>query len=279
MSAAVLASLFGAGLLVGLASGLIGIGGGTLIVPLLYFVYAHPAWSGFQVPFGLEAAVAHATSLFVILPTALLGTASFHRAGLVVWRAALPVGLAAILAAVAGARLALVLPAEALKLAFGIVLLVSAIQLLRSTGKPGAPPRVERLGARYTIPTGLAVGIFSALLGVGGGVVAIPLFIYLLGLDLRKVAATSLAVVAFASISGLVTYAVSGLAVPGLPPGSLGYVHVLAALPLMVGALLAVRLGVRANQRLRTRGLRLLFSAFFAILGIRLIIENAPGLF
>ncbi len=279
MTATVLLTLFAVGLAVGLVSGLIGIGGGALIVPFLYFYYAHPRWSGVQVAPGLEAAVAHATSLFVIVPTAIRGTLSYRRAGLVAWRAALPVAAASVVSAVVGARLALVLPEQALKLGFGVLLTLSAVQLLRG----GAAAEARARGGRAlwkSLATGFAVGLFSALLGIGGGIIAIPLLMYLVGIELRKVAATSLAIVMFSATAGTLTYALSGPESSALvPEGTLGYVHVAAGLPILAGSILSVRWGAALNQRLPARQLRALFAVVFLLMGLHLIAANAAHVF
>ena len=276
MSAWVLLSLAASGLAVGFTSGLVGIGGGVLIVPLLYFFYGHPAWSGVALPDGLEAVVPHATSLFVIVPTSILGTWSYHRAGAVAWRAALPIAGFSIVAALAGTQLAPLISSELLKLGFGAILVVSGARLMRPP--KGEPRARERPHLVVGALSGAAVGIMSALLGVGGGIVAIPILVYLVGLRLEKVAATSMAIIVFTAIAGVVGYAVSGAGVPGRPSGSLGFVHWLAALPILAGSLASVRVGVRVNQRLDTRRLRILFGVLFLVLGARLVLQNAGAL-
>lgn len=273
MTLVVFAALVGAGLLVGFVSGLIGIGGGVLIVPLLYFYYGHPSWSGSTVAPGLEAAVAHATSLFVIMPTGLLGATEYHRSRLVEWKAALPVAAVSIPAAVLGSQIAVLLPPEALKAGFGLLLVVAGADVVRERSASGAE-RPLRMTAWRVGLTGTAVGLFSALLGVGGGIIAIPMLLYVIGLDLRRVAATSLAIVALTASAGAVAYGLSGLGSDGTPDGSIGYVHVVGAIPIIVGALLAVRWGALANQRLHVRALRWLFGALFAGLGLRLLVLN-----
>jgi uncharacterized membrane protein YfcA len=276
MGATVLLALFGVGLAVGFLSGLVGIGGGVLIVPFLYFFYAHPGWSGTAVPGGLEAAIAHATSLFIIVPTAIRGTIAYHRSKVVAWRVALPVAVASAVAAVAGARTALALPEAVLKLLFGLLLITSGVQLIR---KPETGVRRDR---RVTVlrsaTTGVLVGLLSAMLGVGGGLVAIPMLIYVVGLEITQVAATSLAIVTFAATSGMITYVVSGWGATGLPPGSLGFVHVAAALPMLAGSVISVRWGAVANQRLPARTLRMMFAILFILLGIKLLVENVGAL-
>ena len=279
MDIGVLLALAGAGVGVGFLSGLVGIGGGALIVPLLYFFYAHPDWSGVAIPQHLEAVVSHATSLFVIVPTSALGTWTYHRAGAVAWRAALPIALFSILAAVAGSLVAPLIPVPVLKLGFGILLVVSGARLLRPNR--GAPAVALRTRLATGAVAGAAVGFMSALLGVGGGIIAIPILVYLVGLRLDKVAATSMAIIVFTAIAAVTGYGLAGAGESGLPHGSLGYVHYLAGLPILVGAMAAVPLGARANQRLDAAKLRLVFGVVFIALGLRLVIQNAsvlPGM-
>jgi uncharacterized membrane protein YfcA len=277
MSALALLTLFAVGLLVGFVAGLIGIGGGVLIVPFLYFFYQHAELVGFALPDTLQVAVAHATSLFVILPTAARGSWSYSKAGLVEWRVALTVALAAIIGGVAGARLAILLPGEVLKLVFGVLLVASGAQLVSRRGTAGERPVSTNVIA--TSATGLLVGLLSGMMGVGGGILALPLLIYLLHVELRRAAATSLAIVGFAAIGGLITYAVSGAGVVGRAPFSLGYIHYAAGIPILLGSLLSVHWGTVVNQRLHTRVLRYIFAAVFIALGLRFILQNAGVVF
>jgi uncharacterized protein len=276
MTLLVLSALFLAGIAIGLASGLVGIGGGVLIVPLLYFFYEHPALVGAYVEPALRTSIAHATSLAVILPTAIRGTLAYRRERLVASSIVLPIGLAALGAAVLGARLALVLPAAVLRLVFGLLLVASGTQLIfRSLpAQQGTPqPRLA-----LSIATGFLVGLLSATLGLGGGIIAIPLLIYAVRVELARVAATSLALVAFAAAAGTLTYALSGWGLAGRPPLTLGYVHFGAALPILLGSILSVRWGARLNQRLSSRRLRLIFGGLFIAFGLALAVQHAARL-
>jgi uncharacterized membrane protein YfcA len=274
MDPAAQAAFVAAGLVVGFVAGLIGIGGGVLMVPFLYFVY-ESSIGGAAVEPDLIAAVAHATSLFVIVPTALVGVHSYAKTDRVAWRAAIPIGLFSIIGGVLGARIALLLPGEVLRFGFGLFLIATAVQLAVQPERKGGRPL--RLDLRLMAPTGIVVGIFSALLGVGGGIVAIPLLLYVAGLTVERVAATSLAIIVFAATAGTTTYMLAGNGVTGLPIGSIGYVHVAAALPLMLGAVLTVRLGTQANQRMSTRALQWVFAVVLFVLGARLVLQSLIG--
>jgi hypothetical protein len=280
MDPAIQVAFVAVGLVVGFVAGLVGIGGGVLMVPFLYFVYesvsalASPA----RPADGVVAAVSHATSLFVIVPTAIVGVRAYAKSGLVTWRAALPIGAFSLIGGVAGARIALLLPEEALKVVFGLFLIGTAVQLVRQRPQPEQRERSLRLGLAVTAPTGILIGLFSAILGVGGGLVAIPMLLYIVGIGLERVAATSLAIIIFAATAGTVTYMLSGSGATGLPSGSVGYVHIAAALPLMLGSVFTVRLGTQVNQDMSTRALQWVFAVVLFVLGARLVVQSVPAL-
>lgn len=280
MAASTVLVIAAVGIAVGLLSGLIGIGGGVLIVPFLYFFYDRPDLFGVLVRPEARAVLAHGTSLFVIVPTSIRGALTYHRAGLVDWRAALPIGVTSAFAALAGARLARVLPAGALKVLFGVLLVVSAVRLLRreAAGPAGGPtPEVtERIPIPTVVGIGGAVGVLSSLLGVGGGLVAMPLLVRRVGI--RRLAATSIGIITITATAGTLAYLVNGWGEPGLPAWSLGYVDVTAGLAMFLGSVPSVRWGAALNQRMRPRALALLFGAVFMLLGARLIAENLGAL-
>jgi len=267
------------GLLAGGVSGLVGIGGGAVMVPFLYFFLGRPELCGSAVPTAQQAVIAHATSLAVIVPVSLRGAWLYHRAGLVEWGAVWRMGLASIVTAALGARVAVLVPGALLKTAFGIFLIVVATRLFVGKRPTGAGREAAADGTRMgrALAGGAAVGFFSALLGVGGGLVAIPVLIYGLHLDIRKVSGTSLALITFTALTGVFAYALNGLAATA--GGSLlTYFHLPAALALAVGALVAVPLGTGLQMRMPARALRLLFAVVFLLLGARIAIANLLGL-
>ncbi len=267
------------GLLAGAVSGLVGIGGGAVMVPFLYFFLQHPELSAVHVPAAQQAVVAHATSLLVIIPVSMRGAWLYHRAGLVEWRAVWRMGLASVVTASLGARLAVALPGALLKLAFGTFLLVIAARLF--IGKRSSEATGDWLEPHMhtgrALAGGAAVGFFSALLGVGGGLVAIPVLIYGLHLPIKKVTGTSLALITFTALVGVAAYAVSGWAAPD-GTGATTYFHLPAALALAIGALLAVPLGTGLQMRMPTHALRKMFAVVFLLLGARIVIVNLLNL-
>ncbi|MEX0855999.1 MAG: sulfite exporter TauE/SafE family protein [Gemmatimonadota bacterium] len=281
MSLAAFALSFLVGGVAGTASGLLGIGGGLLMVPFLYFLMGSSSWSGLAVPLEYQAALAHATSLAVIVPTALSGLVTFRRMGVVPWSTVLPLGAAAALTALLGARVAVELPTPFLKAAFGAFLLYSGARLLRRAPPTEDVPATEGgIGRRRAWVGGGAIGFLSALLGVGGGIVAVPILIHWARLELHRVVPASIAIIVFAAPAGVLSYSLAGAGIGGLPPGSFGYVHLPSALAMIPGAVLCAPLGARWNQRMARGTLRPLFAALLLVVGVQLVwVHGGPLLF
>lgn len=248
------------------------------MVPFLYFLMGGEAWSGLNVPIEHQAALAHATSLAVIVPTAASGLVAFGRRGVVRWSVVLPLAASAAAAALAGAQVAAALPTPVLKLSFGSFLLLTGAHLFTRhelAVESGAGGGLHWWGS---LVGGALIGFLSALLGVGGGIVAIPILIHWAGLDLHRVVPASIGVIMFAAAAGVASYVFAGAAIDGLPWGSVGFVHVPAALAMIPGAVLLAPLGARWNQRLSSRTLRPLFAVLLLVIGLDLVWVNGSSI-
>lgn len=126
------------GVMSGTLAGLLGVGGGIFMVPFLVLAV------------GLTQQEAQATSLLVVLPTALVATWSLYRSGVVDLSKALKIGLCGIVGSVAGAALALHLPGQVLKICFAVLLTVVGLKLLRDAKR--MPPTGARPPAEPTVP-------------------------------------------------------------------------------------------------------------------------------
>jgi uncharacterized protein len=214
------------------------------------------------------------------VPTSIRGTIAYHRARLVEWRAVWPIGISSVLAAAGAAWIAPSVPPQLLKIGFGAFLVASGVRLAI---RPAEQSRTDasrplRLSWPVTVPIGIVVGIVSALLGVGGGIVAIPLLLHVVGLEVKKIAATSMGIIIITATAGALTYMLTGGTRPGLPAGSFGYVHVVAGVAMFLGAVLSVQWGALLNQRLQARALTLVFATVFILIGGRLVVANLGGL-
>lgn len=200
------------GSIIGLIMGLTGAGGGVLAIPLLVF--------GLHLPLQQAAPV----GLIAVGIAAALGAAFGLRQGIVRYRAAAIIGGSGMLMAPCGVVLAHLIPNRFLLAFFSLVLMYTALRMLRPTEQAAslaavAPCRVEYTGQRLTwtfrcaralVGTGLVSGLLSGLLGVGGGFVIIPALTRYTDLDIRSIQATSLAVIALVSLSGASAAALSG---------------------------------------------------------------------
>ena len=238
------------------------------MVPFLYLLYAR-----LGVPRADATSLAHATSLAVIVPTALRGLMGYRGSGMVQWRLALPLAVAAALSAAVTAQFATRLPAGVLRVGFGVFLLVISTDLLFRTGKrdDAQAPAPRRVVAAALV--GVPVGALSATLGVGGGLPATMGMHYLLNMPFNLIPATSLVVIAFTGAAGSLSYLFQP--VGGLPFGGVvGHVDFLHGLPLAAGAVLGAPLGVALNKRASVLTLRRVFGALLAVLGTYFVVSN-----
>lgn len=228
-----------AGLLIGLALGLLGAGGSILAVPALVYVAAQP----------LSAAIP--TSLLVVGASAAAATVPRLRAGTVRWPIALIFGIAGIPATIAGATLGQLMPPHLLLLGFAVVMTVVALGMFvePATASPAAcKNKAGGVNWRTCLPLALAAGTFvgmlTGLFGVGGGFLIVPALTLVFGVDASVAVATSLVIIVINSVAGLVAHAT--IALDWAIVGIFGSAAVLAALG--AGAL-TTRLSARAVRR------------------------------
>ena len=256
--------LLGTGIAVGFASGLLGIGGGFIMTPVQYIVF-----TDMGLPTDMAIRLAFGTSLLVILPTALSGTWRHNKRGLVQWRAAIIMGLCGTAAAFGGATLATHIPGVTLKIAFGVVVLIGGIRMV-STRLPEieAEPKDNLwLFVGWSVPIGLLTGI----LGIGGGIMAVPVMVIALKFKIHNALATSLAIMLFTSFGGIIGYIVNGIGVPDLPPYSIGYVNLPSSLLLAVSSIGMAQVGAITAHRLPAGKLRYIFVILMFYLGLRML--------
>ena len=262
------AAALAVGALVGLISGLTGIGGGVFMVPFLYLLYEKLGTSHAN-----ATAMAHATSLAVIVPTAIRGLYGYRNRGLIQWRAAMPLAFTGMITAAIVAGFASHVPANTLRLGFGIFLVVVSFDLMLRTSSADDMPDQSAKHFIGSLVLGVPVGALSALLGVGGGVPATMGMHYLLELPFRVIVPTSLAVIMMTGAAGSISYLFQPLS--GVPfTGVVGHVDIRHGLPLAVGAVIFAGVGVKLNKRIPVLTMRRLFGVLLLGIGTTLIIQN-----
>jgi uncharacterized membrane protein YfcA len=256
-------ALLAAGVVTGLLAGLLGIGGGGILVPVLYELFG---------ALGADDAVrmhlAVGTSLAVIVPTSLRSFAGHRARGAVDLDLVKSMALWVVAGVGLGAVLARYANQDALKAVW--VAAASLISLKLFFGRqdwrlgdavPGQPFR-----ALY----GGFVGLVSTLMSIGGGIF-ITALLTLYGQPMQRAVATSSAFGPIIAIPGALGFIWAGWHAAGRPPGSLGYVSVLGALLIIPTSVLAAPLGVRIAHGISRRKLELAFATFLVVVGLRFL--------
>jgi uncharacterized membrane protein YfcA len=251
------------GAVAGVLAGLLGVGGGIVIVPVLIVVAEI-----FDVPDDIAMLVVVGTSLATIIPTSISSARAHSKRGAIdhdVLRGWAP---AMFLGALLGGLASHVLGSDGLTLTFGTVALVVAINLAlpKTLVLAQAPPAKRVTQGLVSLP----IGFLSALMGIGGGTLAVPVQ-SMMSVPVHRAIATASVfglVIAVPAVCGFVW---SGLGVVGRPPGSLGFVNVPAAIVLFSMSVLTAPLGAKLAHSLSPRPLKLAFAVFLAVSAIRML--------
>ncbi|MER5208272.1 sulfite exporter TauE/SafE family protein [Streptomyces sp. NPDC002825] len=232
-----------ASLLVGVSLGALGGGGSILTVPILVYLA------------GLGSKEAIATSLFVVGVTSLAALVPHARARRVHWRTGLLFGGFSMAGAYGGGRVAEYLPGPALLVGFALMMLATAVAMLRKPrSAPEGPGRA--LPLRRIAVDGLAVGAVTGLVGSGGGFLVVPALALLAGLPMGIAVGTSLLVIAMNSFAGLAGH-LSGVGIDwGL------------ALTVTAAAVAGSLVGGRLAGRIPQNALRTTFGWFVVVMGV-----------
>ena len=272
------------GVLIGIASGLLGIGGGTVMVPI------------FRLAFGMSATVSTATSLFAIIPTSISGAISHVKGKTCIPALGIAAGLGGACLSPVGVWLAQLSPDWLVMLAAALIIGYSAINMfkkafklrpasqpaagvdaaaaasLTSLGEPAAaaPTADDSSLSRKQLLQGAAIGLVAGLasgyVGVGGGFIMVPLMLSIIGIPMRKASGTSL-------------IAVMILAIPGvIEQGIIGNINYLAGIAIVIGTIPGAVIGARLVTKVPERTLRLLFGCFLIVAAVMLVL-NEVGIF
>ena len=261
--AGLIGALLAAGFATGLLAGLLGIGGGGILVPVLYEVFG-----ALGVADAVRMHLAVGTSLAVIVPTSLRSFAG-HRA-----RGAVDMGLVKSMAlpVIAGVALGAVLARYADEAVLkGIwVVAASIVSLKLFLGRQDWQLGDAVPGQPFRALYGCVLGLVSPLMRIGGGVFITALMTFY-GHTMQRAVATSSAFGPIIAIPGTLGFVWAGWAAAGRPPGSLGYVSLLGALVIIPTSVLAAPLGVRIAHGISRRKLELAFATFLTAVGVRFL--------
>lgn len=279
-----------AGVFVGVMSGLLGVGGGTIMVPI------------FRLAFGMSPLASTATSLFAIIPTSISGVVAHTRAKTCVPRLGLALGVGGAVMSPVGVWLASVSPGWLVICVAAVVIGFSAFKMFkkavkcapapragqagaaRTAGSNAAEPRAACAGAasaHFTAPKpvpdqpvlsrkqylqgaciGLVAGLASGYVGVGGGFIMVPLMLAVLDIPMSLASGTSL-------------IAIMILAIPGvIEQGLLGNIDYLAGIAIVVGSIPGALVGARLVRVVPERQLRFIFGGFLLVAAAMLMLNE-----
>ena len=249
---------------IGFASGLLGVGGGFIMVPVLYWLMTS---IGIDPTIAIRVSVG--TSLAVILPTAISGAYGHYKRNAVLKKPTVYLATTGIFGSILGGFIATSIPGDVLTKIFGItVVIVALIMIFVRYPEINETPLDNIV---YFLIGGLIVGIMSGLLGVGGGFIIVPFLVILLRYDIIKAIGTSSAVIVFTSIGGIISYVYNGLGVSGLPPFSLGYVNLLQFILLVILSIPMAQIGVKTAHNISKQKLNYAFAIMLIIIGLKMI--------
>ncbi|MDH5267209.1 MAG: sulfite exporter TauE/SafE family protein [Candidatus Bathyarchaeota archaeon] len=252
---------------VGIIAAMIGVGGGVFIVPVLCLI------------FNIEPRVAFGTSLATIIFTSLSSTMNYSRQKRIDYRVGLVLGAATIPGAFIGAYLTSVIESRLLGLIFGFFLVFVALRMTTKFGffKFGFPRKRDSwhrmiVGSdgnifEYDINIGLGLalsffgGLSSGLLGIGGGSVMVPIMCLVMNMPMHVAVATSMFIMIFTSISGVVTHI------------SFGNVLFEYVVLLSIGVIFGAQLGAYYSKRISAKNLRRIFGVVLLLVSVRMILK------
>jgi uncharacterized membrane protein YfcA len=249
------------GVFVGFFSGLLGIGGGSMIVPVLGLTFVAFGFSPEQV---LHLSLG--TSLAAMIVSTASSTWAHHRLGAVRWEIVKGLAPGIAIAGLASGVIARALPLTFLKVFFLCFMGYVAYQIIFGLKpKPGhAMP-----GALGTAAVGLAIGGLSALAGVGGAMLSVPFMMYC-NVSFHHAIATSAAISFVVSCAGAVGFIGAGFGEPGLPPAAIGYVYVPAFIGISLTSIFLAPVGARLAHRMPVANLKKMFALFLLVLAAKL---------
>lgn len=269
----VVPALVGVG--IGVLSGLLGVGGGTIMVPV------------FRLVFDMSPIMSTATSLFTIVPTSISGAVSHVRNKTCLPALGVAAGLGGALTSPLGVQLASISPACLIMVVAALVIIWSAINILSkaikakpvaasgaapaqadavesadanaATGVAGSTTTLSRKQLLLGACIGLAAGLASGYVGVGGGFLMVPLFLSVIGVDMRKASGTSLIAVMILAIPGVIQQAF------------LGNINYVAGIAIALGSIPGALLGAKLITRVPERTLRFIFGGFLLVAAVILV--------
>ncbi|MDO9264911.1 MAG: sulfite exporter TauE/SafE family protein [Desulfosalsimonadaceae bacterium] len=252
------------GCVAGVLAGLLGVGGGLVIVPMLDICFTS---QGLDHAFIMHLALG--TSLASIVFTSVSSAWNHHKRGAVRWDVVRRVTPGILAGTFAGSCVASLMSTELLKIFFVIFLFYVSFQMFADK-RPN--PSREFPGRVGMACAGGVIGVVSSLVGIGGGSLSVPFMIWC-NLAVHRAIGTSAAIGFPIAVAGALGYIYNGLHVSGLPEHTLGYVYLPALMGIVGASMLTAPLGVRLAHALPVSKLKRGFAILLLVMGLRMLFK------
>ena len=237
------------GVVGGTVAGLMGIGGGTVIIPLLLYLS------------GVEVKAATAISMVHIVFASISGTIFNYRQKTIIFKYSLYFGLSSMVFSFLGGYFTRLIPDLTIKIMYLAALTVSFIMLLLRSRIAEHKVEPSKKDIYKIIPIGAVAGFMAGILGIGGGFLFVPALLFFMGLPMNLATGTSLGAIIFTSIPGLVGKVLSV------------DFNILFGVIVGIGGIGGARLGTYLKRKIRSSVTRIIFILFFIVVFVRVIID------
>ncbi|GKW17883.1 hypothetical protein BSK71_16020 [Pectobacterium actinidiae] len=257
-----IAAYLALGAVVGFMAGLLGIGGGGIMVPVLTALFAAQGVDNTHL-----VHLALGTSMAAIVVTAISSLRTHHQHQAVLWPVVVRITPAILIGTFAATWLATLLPTRALAIFFSCFMAYVSLQMVLNI-KP--KPQRQLPGTAGVSLAGLVIGSISALVAIGGGSLTVP-FLTWCNVRIQQAIGTSAAVGLPIALSGALGYMINGWSATGLPDYSVGYVSLPAVLLISAVSFFTAPVGARLAHRLPVATLKKAFAALLLLLSLKML--------
>jgi uncharacterized membrane protein YfcA len=258
-------ALIATGAFSGFLAGLLGVGGGIVVVPVLFLIF-----DAFNVDPSLKMQVAVGTSLATIIPVSIVSARSHRKKGAIDDDLLRKIGPAVFFGVVIGTAVAGVVSGHVLTAVFATVALIVAINMGIGAGAVTISKELpSKLGVNAI---GLMIGTISAMMGIGGGTLSVPT-LSLFGYPIHRAVGTASLLGLVIAIPGAIGFMITGWNQPTLPPFCLGYVNWVGFLLIVPSSILAAPWGARTAHAISRQALSRAFAVFLAITAVKLFMS------
>ena len=253
------------GAVVGFLAGLLGLGGGMTMVPLLTFVFTR---QGFPTEHIVHMAIATATATILFTSVASIREHQKHRA--ILWNVVAGMAPGVIIGSLVGPQIVGGMSTAVLSGFIGLFVMAAATNILLDR-KP--KPTRELPGRGGLIAVGGSIGLIASMVGAGGAFLSVP-FMTACNVNMRNCVATSAAIGLPVAVAGTIGFVVAGLFQPGMPPFAIGYLYVPALLVIVAASVISAPMGARAAHRWPVKTLKRSFAVMLYVLAAYMLAKS-----